>query len=125
MRDACLVGQEHGAGPVISSCCTRCAFLPIWLRRVSPPCEGGVVPARAVTRSSLPLSGSSPEVPAPPPLAPPSQGGERVRSLAPPCEGAPHQYASRNYPSLTVNTTLSPLQHGALAPFFVRAQGSP
>ena len=43
-----------------------------------------------------------------PPLTPPSQGGERDRSLATSFHRAPQKHVSRNRPSSSVNTNFSP-----------------
>src|SRR5271157_3139862 len=48
--------------------------------------------------------------PAPPPLAPPLQGWEKDRSLAPSFVRAQQKHASRKRPSNTVNTNFSPAQ---------------
>src|SRR5208282_1554379 len=111
------------AGLVKSWCCTSCAFIPISLRGFPPPCKGGgtvfpplakgglggVVPARPVTRSSHALSLSVLSHPSGEarrivfdfqgsritPPAPPSQGGERDRSLATSFHRAQQKHASR------------------------------
>src|SRR5208283_4702785 len=82
------------AGLVKSWSCTSCALIPVSLRRfpplakgvfIFPPCEGCF-------------------------HSPPLQGGERDRSLAPSFDRAHQKHASRNRPSSTVNTNLSPAQ---------------
>jgi hypothetical protein len=115
-------------GMVKSWSCTSCAFIPISLRRFPPLAKGGsggVVPARPVTRSSHALSLSVlshpsrkarrivfafQRLPHHPPLPPPSQGGERDRSLATSFHRAQQKHASRNRPSSSVNTNFSPAQ---------------
>src|SRR5271157_1971015 len=86
--------------------------------------DRGVVPARRVTRSSHALSQSfriplarreesfslSKAPASPPPLPPPSQGGERDRSLATSFHRAQQKHASRNRPSSSVNSNFSPAQ---------------
>jgi hypothetical protein len=102
-------------------------FHPDFVAPFSPPCEGGVggvVPARPVTRSSHALSLSVLSHPSREarrtvfdfqgsritPPAPPSQGGERDRSLATSFHRAPQKHTSRNRPSSSVNTNFSPAQ---------------
>ena len=100
-------------------------FHPDFVAPFSPPCEGGgragVVPARPVTRSSHALSLSVLSHPSREarrtvfafqgsritPPAPPSQGGERDRSLATPFHRAQQKHASQNRPSSSVNTNFS------------------
>src|SRR5271157_1588926 len=86
--------------------------------------QGGVGPARPVTRSSHALSLSVLSHPSREarrivldfqgsritPPAPPSQGGERDRSLATSFHRAQQEHASRNRPSSSVNTNFSPAQ---------------
>jgi hypothetical protein len=114
-------------GLVKSWSCTSCAFIPISLRRFPPLAKGGlggVVPARPVTRSSHALSLSVLSHPSREarrivldfqgsritPPTPPSQGGERDRSLATSFHRAQQKHASRNRPSSSVNTNFSPAQ---------------
>ena len=86
--------------------------------------SGGVVPAGLATRSSHALSLSVLSHPSREPRrivfafqgsritppAPPSQGGERDRSLAASFHRAQQKHASRNRPSNSVNTNFSPAQ---------------
>src|SRR5271157_1602803 len=108
----------------------RCAFIPISLRPFPPLAKGGlggVVPARPVTRSSHALSLSVLSHPSREagrivfalqgsritPPTPPSQGGERDRSLATSFHPAQQKHASRNRPSSLVKTNFAACQHRA------------
>ncbi len=91
-----------------------------------PPCEGGVrgggpggtracyaVPGR-LGQAGVPAEGQGPPLrskvlvmPCSPPLTPPSQGGERDRSLAADSDRAQQKHASRNRPSSAINTDFS------------------
>jgi len=82
-----------------------------WSRHDQPPGLPMLSPSQSfcipLTRREESVSIS--KAPAPPPLTPPSQGGERDRSLAPSFDCAPQKHASRNRPSSTVNTNFSPV----------------
>src|SRR5208337_418597 len=101
--------------------------IPISLRPFPPLAKGGlggVVPARPVTRSSHALSLSVLLHPSREagrvvfdfqgsrltPPAPPSQGGEMDRSLAPSLDRAQQKHASRNRPSSAVKTNFAACQ---------------
>ncbi len=101
-------------------------FHPDFVAPFSPPCEGGAggdgpgTTSYKVFPCSLPLS-SQPSREARrivfdvqgfriTPPAPPSQGGERDRSLATSFHRAQEKHASRSRPSSSVNTNFSPAQ---------------
>src|SRR5271157_5352994 len=103
-------------------------FHPDFVAPFSPPCEGGVrgggpgttshkvFPCSLSQSFRIPLarreeSFSISKAPASPPPAPPSQGGERDRSLATSFHRAQQKHASRNRPSGSVNTNFSPAQY--------------
>src|SRR5271157_247596 len=105
--------------------CTSCTFIPISMRRFPPLAKGGLGGWSRHDQSQglamlspsqsfrIPLAGreesfSISKAPTSPPLTPPSQGGERDRSLATSFHRAQQKHASRNRPFSSVNTNFSP-----------------
>ncbi len=119
--------RQGDAGLVKSWSCTSRVFIPISLRRFPPVAKGGGrggcpgTTSHKVFPCSLPLSPFAslsrgeknrfrfPRRPHHPPC-PPSQGGERDRTLATSFHPAQQKHVSRNRPSSSVNTNFSPAQ---------------